>query len=60
MNWVTIQDIHLNLDNIVGFNWRMGLLSVFDISDEPFTFNDVNKELYRKLCNACCINMAEE
>ena len=60
MNWITIQNVHLNLDNIMSFTWQMGTLYVFDISDEPFTFHDVNKEYYRKLCDACCMNMVEE
>lgn len=60
MNWITIQDVHFNLDNIVGFTWKMRTLHVFDISDEFFTFHDVNKEYYRKLCNVCYMNMVEE
>lgn len=60
MHWITLSRTHINLDNITVFKWVDHVLYIWDGSDESFELDDENKELYHKLCNACCMNMVEE
>ena len=58
MDWIAIEKMHFNLDRIVAFNWVNERLCIYDGTNEPFYIDDPNKHYYRKLCTACCMNMA--
>lgn len=62
MRWITIKNTHINLDQIIGFKWDKDDQSLYlcDNTTEAYIFNDPDRKWYRKLCNACCMNMVEE
>ena len=52
MNFFKIDRTHVNLDNVVLFNYTdEGWLQIFDGNSQPFCFYDPEKELYNALCN---------
>lgn len=61
MNWVEIQGYHFNLAQVVAFQWTNGYLRISTtiVAKEYYYFPDPDCHLYRKLCNACCMNIAD-
>lgn len=62
MNWITIENNHINLDNITGFKWSKNdqNLHLFDNATKRYSFYDPDRKWYRQLCNFIGMNMVEE
>lgn len=61
MNWFEIQGCHFNLDQVVSFEWKDGFLRIDTtmMMGNHYSFNDPDCYMYQKLCDACCMNIAD-
>lgn len=59
MNFVTIQNSHINLDLIVNFYHQDGVTKLFDNSDQPFCFEDPDEKIYRFICDKTGVDPTE-
>ena len=51
MNWITIGNVHINLDLVQGFFWENGVLGVGELELGLDRFDDPDKVWYHKLCS---------
>lgn len=64
-NWILIENTHINLDKVVWFSWEhdedagCGYLTMKDASGDVTSFEDPDKALYKKVCDATCQNTAD-
>lgn len=61
MNWITIQNVHFNLDRVSAFLWRNGTLYI-SFSDRVATevFVDPDRRWYEHLCSRVSLLPVEE
>lgn len=61
MNWITLQGLHFNLDNVTNFCWSNGKLAVNCVeADEVYVLEDPDKVWYHKLCHRVSVPTVEE
>ena len=60
MKWVTVDNTHLNTNQIQGFYWHRGNLVITFNGRAPERWEDPNREHYLKLCRSQGIQPVEE
>ncbi|SBV94235.1 hypothetical protein KL86CLO1_10486 [uncultured Eubacteriales bacterium] len=58
-NWMTIGNMHINLDRITGFKWDNENLFLQDESGHIFEIPDETGEWYRALCTIVQVTPSE-
>lgn len=61
MKWVELFGTHINVNQIQTFYWKKGTLCIFFCScDEPVLWDDLDRQLYIKLCHQLGVRPWEE
>lgn len=61
MNWITIQNVHFNLDQVQCFLWHKGKLLIVGMGrTAPDDFDDPDRRWYEHLCSRVSLLPVEE
>lgn len=61
MNWITVDRLHINADQVEGFHWIEGRLIIrYTGSDGLTTFRDPERKKYLRLCEQLGVEPVED
>ena len=60
MNWITIKNVHFNLDQVQAITWGDGYLRILTVGREPDIIKDPDRRWYEHICNRVSLLPVEQ